>query len=169
MQVRRDRDDVDNSQIEAMRKIDEAIEGGAFVGYQTGGWRTQATIVWDIGDEHEGSVVVLEGRYEWKIKDKLQLHLGASLSWGSDDYMEAYFGVDANNSLRSGLPVFEADSDVKDINLMFQAVYKFSKQWGIFGFVYYGKLRGDAEDSPVVDIVGDKDQVFTGLMAVYTY
>jgi len=97
--------------------------------------------------------------------------LGISLftSYADDDYMETYFGVDANNRNRSGLPLYEAEGGMKDFGGMLNLAYAPWKHWGITGILGLKALIGDAADSPVVDQEGSESQLFGGVMGTYAF
>jgi outer membrane scaffolding protein for murein synthesis (MipA/OmpV family) len=95
--------------------------------------------------------------------------LGAFTTWADDDYMEAYFEIDALDSARSGLRIRSADSGIKDVGLSVSASYKPWERWGFMGIASYKRLVGDAEDSPVVDDAGDPNQFTAGILVVYNW
>jgi len=103
-------DDVDNNKVKRMREIDEAIELGAFVGYTTGNWHVSLQTASDVNDAHDGLVMTLEGGYTLPLDQGVRLGMSLLASYADDDYMDTYFGVDADNAGRSGLPQYEADS-----------------------------------------------------------
>lgn len=63
-------DDVDNDRVKRMQEVDEAIEIGAFVEYQTGNCHMSLQVANDFNDAHEGLLVTLEGGYTLPIKAK---------------------------------------------------------------------------------------------------
>ncbi|MEA2079519.1 MAG: MipA/OmpV family protein [Pseudomonadota bacterium] len=169
LQYRLERDDVDNNQVDDMKKVDDAIELGAFVGLRSGHWSTELAFAGDVSDEHDGYLVYLKGAYDWPVNDSFLLQIGAHGTWADSNYMDTYFGVDKNNRGRSTLPDYNADSGIKDAGLDLTGIYHFNKKWGMVGSVGWTRMFGDAEDSPLVDggsrAVGDENQ-YRGVLAV---
>ena len=170
------RSNVDDNVVDRMKDIDGTIEVGAF-----GGWRwiseddlrqrfsvgTEA--LFDVGGEHDGYTISASVRYFQPVARPLTLSIGASLTYGSGDYMDTYFGVSGADSARSGLSPFKADSGLRDIRVPLMAMFSFSQNWHVIGGVIYSRLLGDAADSPVVDDRGSKDQLFTGIGIAYAW
>lgn len=167
LQFRSERDDVDNNKVDKMREVDSAIEAGAFVGLQSGPWGGSLTYSTDVSDEHDGSLIELEGSYTTAMNERLRLTFGANLTYADDDYMETYFGVNAADAAASGLPTYSADSGLKDFGLTISGQYQLDGNWGLIGNLSYDRLLNDAKDSPLVDDEGDKNQ--WGALIAVTY
>jgi outer membrane scaffolding protein for murein synthesis (MipA/OmpV family) len=105
----------------------------------------------------------------------MQLLIAALVSYASDDYMETYFGVNAENSVRSNLPghdalpEYKADAGIRDVGLLAVLQYNLNNNWGLSGLLKYSCLIGDAADSPLVDDIGDPNQLMTGLLVNYSF
>ena len=169
LQYRMKRDGVDNFQVDNMRKVDAATELGAFLGWSGDKFKLGTTYVADVSDEHDGSVWYFNGDYDIPINDSFLMNIGAHMAWASDDYMESYFGVDSRNRGSSTLPDYRASSGIKDAGLSLLGHYKFNQSWGMLGLVSYTRMLNDAEDSPLVDDVGDKNQVKGFLAVTYSF
>ena len=65
--------------------------------------------------------------------------------------MEAYFGVNATQSARSGLPEYKAEAGLKRVDLSASATYILTDKWLLRGEAGVGVLTGDAADSPIVE------------------
>ena len=170
LQYRLKRDnDVDDNKVSRMKEADAATEAGLFAGIKAGPWSTELAFASDISDNHSGTVIYLKGAYRTDISDKLQIQYGVGTAWASDDYMETYFGVDSNDAARSGLPRYSASSGFKDVGLNLTGNYQLNQKWGLVGVVGYTRMLNDAEDSPVVDDAGDKNQYKAVLAVTYTF
>jgi outer membrane protein len=162
-------DDVDNNKVKRMREVDEAIELGGFVGYMIDNWHVSFFVAQDVNDAHDGLVATLEAGYTMNLNPGVNLGISAFTSYASDDYMETYFGVDAENANRSGLSRYEADGGIKDLGVVANLAYAPWKNWGVTGMLGLKWLLGDAADSPVVDDEGSETQLFSGVMATYRF
>ncbi len=173
LNVRGERDDVDNDQVDAMKDIDTAIELGVVGGYDLNLDKAvlslEVELLADVSDTHEGWLLTPRLRYRRSLSDSFGVLATLSLTVASDDYMETYFGVDATDSANSGLSTFDADSGLKDVSLALGATYDVSGSWSIGVFGLYKQLLEDAADSPVVDDVGDENQFIGGIYTTYTF
>ncbi len=92
--------------------------------------------------------------------------IGISAIWADDAHMRSYYSVSPQQSARSGLRRFTAESGIKSANLSAGVTYVISERWAwsLNGSVEI--LQGDAADSPVVE--GDT-QPFVASMLTYTF
>jgi outer membrane protein len=170
LQYRAKRDDVDNDQVDNMKKVDAATELGFFFAVPFGSWKATLEFAHDISDEHDGYLVTIIGDYNMKVSDDLKMTFGASTTYASDDYMETYFQVDDKNRGTSTLPDYKADDgEIKDVGVHISANYNITEKWSVLGIAAYKMLVGDAEDSPIVDDEGDDGQMFIGAMGIYHF
>jgi outer membrane protein len=168
LNYRMGRDDVDNDQVDAMRKIDDAFEAGVFGGIDVNNLLLGIEFLADVSDEHDGYTTQATVGYRWKATPTLVITPGASLTYADSDYMGTYFSVNDYNRGGSGFSNYKADSGLKDAGFNLMANYTPWQNWGIMGLFSYKSLLNDAKDSPVVK-VGDEDQVFFGLMGTYRW
>ncbi len=169
LQYRLERSDSDDDKVDDMQDVDAATEAGAFVGFKLDRWAATLSFAGDVSDEYNGYLVYLKGGYDLPVNDDLKLTLGAHLTYADSDYMETYFGVNAKDARRSGLPRYSADSGLKDWGLSVTGRYSFTDTWGMLASVGYTRLMNDAEDSPLVDDRGDDNQVKGALAVTYSF
>ncbi len=170
------RDDVSNDTVDELSDIDDAVEVGGFFRYvlddlfRSGDeLELGVEVLADVGDAHEGLTAGLSLGYAMTFGERWRVGLDTGATYATDDYMQTYFGIDAVDAGRSGLPVFDADAGFKDVGVGATLSYNFSERWGAFGRVAYTRLIGDAADSPVVDDEGSADQFFAGLAISYRF
>jgi outer membrane scaffolding protein for murein synthesis (MipA/OmpV family) len=163
------RSDVENNQVDAMNSVSDANELGVFLGIDYQNWFVSLEFLADVGNAHDGWYSTLKGGYNWPISSSWSLSIGAHTTYADEDYMETYFGVDANNVGASGFPFYDPDGGFKDVGLDLGAIYKITNNWGARALGSYSLLVGDADDgSPVVD-AGDESQFFGALLVVYSF
>ncbi len=97
------------------------------------------------------------------------MSIGATITYGSDDYMQTYFGVDSDNAARSGLSKYSAGDGLRDIRFPIMALYSLNPNWHVSGGLIYSRLFDDASDSPIVDDRGSRDQFIAGLGVAYAW
>jgi outer membrane scaffolding protein for murein synthesis (MipA/OmpV family) len=165
---RGDRDDVDDSAVDRLEKVDNAFELGAFAGVELDQWYARLEYLQDISDEHDGYLFTLAGGYNWQVEQNSTLSFGVSTTYADSDYMETYFGIDRDNALRSGLREFGADSGIKDVAFSLGLTHRFTENWGLRVLGLYKRLTDDAADSPITDDRGDRDQFLAGALVTYT-
>lgn len=163
------RSDVDNNRVDRLENVDAAVMLGGFFGFEYANWSASIEAMADVTDGNDGSIVRLNGGYRIPIGQTLSLSLGAFTTWADDDYMQAYFEIDAANAAASGLQTFDADAGFKDVGLNLMASYKPWEHWGLMGLANYKRLLNDAEDSPVVDDEGDANQYTAGVLVFYKF
>ena len=153
----------DNDKLEGLGDVDGGIEVGGFVAYRSKPWVFKAEARQEVDSGHEGALVDLSVGTNLPVaKPLVFVELGTT--WASDDYMESFFGIDAQQSADSGLKRYNADAGIKDVNLSLPAGYPLTDRWRIAGMLEYKRLLGDAADSPVVD---DKNQFTAGIGLTY--
>ena len=164
-----ERDDVDNSRVDRLETVDTSVMLGGFLGFEYEGWSASVEAMADVADGNDGSIVRLNGGYRIPIDEALSLSVGVFTTWADDDYMQAYFEIDAADAARSGLQTFDADAGFKDVGLNLTASLKPWEHLGFMGLLSYKRLLNDAEDSPVVDDEGDANQFSGGVLVFYKF
>jgi len=168
LSYRMGRDDVDNKVVDKMDDIDNAMEVGAYALAKFDNVLLSVDFQMDVSNEHDGMLVQGNVGYRWKVSDALVVTPNVFLTYADDDYTDTYFGVNAKNVGTSELPLYKAESGLKDVGTRIIAHYTPWEQWGIMGILSYSALLEDAKDSPIVD-EGDDAQAFFGLMATYRW
>lgn len=175
---RTSRKSINDAQIEALGKIDTAIEVGADIGIKKTGVITSVydTITFDVAvlrdvtNTHDSWVITPTLSYATPLSQTVYVGASVSANHVGRGYGLTYFGVNAPQSVASGLPVYNPGKGWKDIN--FGALANFSlsgdlrRGLSIFALGNYSKLLGDFKRSPVVR---DSDQWFGGIGLAYTF
>lgn len=172
----RDDDSIDDDDVGRMRDIDGTVEAGAFVSWK---WVADedprqrfivsTDFLHDVTGEHDGFVASGSVKYFQPVSRAITLSGGLSTSYGSDDYMSTYFGVNGADAARSGLSSFDADGGFRDVRANVMAIFSLSPNWHVGAGVVYTRLVGDAADSPVVDDRGSADQLYAGVGLAYAW
>ncbi len=170
------RDDVENSQVDKMEKIDDTVDVGLTAAYV---WKNKAnprhrfisslTYYMDAGSVYNGWLVQAGARYWYPISKPIDIQVGIGATYGNSQYMDTYFGVDRKDSSRSGLKKYTADAGFRDINAQVAAVFHLSPNWHIGAGVKYFGLLSEASDSPIVEDAGDANQFIAGLGVAYSW
>ncbi len=170
------RDDVDDDVVDRMDDIDDTVEGGAFVGVEfidrsnpRKRFSADIDFLHDLGGEHDGYTISFGARGWYPVSRMFDIGIGGAFVYADGDYMSTYFDVDRSDSLRSGLPEFDADAGVKDIRINPVVVMHLSVNWHLAAGFQYRRLLGDAADSPIVDDRGSKNQWISGVGVAYSW
>jgi outer membrane scaffolding protein for murein synthesis (MipA/OmpV family) len=157
-----------NKGLEGMGDIDRTLAAGGFFNYNLGVLRFKSEIREDILGEKQGMLAIarLGTRIPWGAP---VMNVYVSSTWGSSECMQSFFGVDAVQSIRTGLPRYEADAGIRDVSLSVSSGFQFSDNWALNGQVEYQHLLGNAADSPLVEEEGSDDQFVIGLGLNYTF
>lgn len=150
-------------------KLSTTIEVGAFAQYEVSdSIRLRGELRQGIGG-HEGLVASLGADHFWRDGDDYVFSIGPRLLLANARYQRAWFGVDADSAIRSGLPQFRPDGGIYAVGATSGATYSLSPRWGLFGFGRYDRLVGDAAKSPIVRELGSKNQFSAGAGLTYTF
>ena len=170
------RSDVDDAVVSQLEEIDATWEGGAFVSYSRLSlegipWRFRIGIgaLTDLGNRHEGNTVFAWSSVWVPLHRKVFLGFGASLGYGSSDFMQTYYGVNQQDADSSGLTRFQADSGIKSYSLWPALIVQLSDKWAVGTGFLYQQLTGDASDSPIVAERGSSSQYIFGLGVGYLW
>jgi len=160
------RDQDDNDALRGMGDIRLAGEGGAFLSWGDQDWLLRGEVRQGFGG-HSG--VLADARLDRivRLRPDLIFSAGPRLTWGSGDFAETWFGVDADQSRRSGYQRF-TPKDYWFAGVAAGATWVASDRWAVIAFGEVGRILGDSADSPLVDR-GSATQGVFGLTAVYRF
>ena len=157
------RDEDDNDKLEGLGDVDSSIEVGGFLSYRQKPFRFKMEARQDADSGHEGALVELSAGKNLTFEKPL-VFIALGTTWASDNYMESFFAVDAQQSADSGLKKYDADAGIKDVSISMTSGYRITNRWRIGGKLEYKRLVGDAADSPIVD---DENQFLAGISLSY--
>lgn len=159
----RDEDDADR--LNGLGDIDFAATVGAKASYSWNGFEVYAAVDQTI-DGSESLIGTFGAEYQAPVTERLILGASVEAIIANDKHMQAYFGVDATQSVRSGLSEYKAEAGLKRVNVSASAIYMLSENWLVRGEAGVGFLTGDAADSPIVE---EKIQPSASLFVGYKF
>ncbi|SMO66719.1 MipA/OmpV family protein [Paracoccus laeviglucosivorans] len=148
-----DRDSSDYDRLQGLDDIDRAGELGLRVNYVTGPFTSYGAVRKGFGG-HDGVVGEIGTKYRFEPNDKLTLWTGAELELGDDKFTGTYFGVSDSEAVSSGYSAYDPDGGPYRANISLEARYMLTPDTSLLGKVTYGRLMGDAADSPIVEEKG---------------
>jgi outer membrane protein len=169
------RRDVDDPVVAELPEIDASLDLGWTVGAEfvdpgnaARRMRADASFRYDVTGAHGGYVLGASAS-GWTPTPFFLLGGFAAVTWGSDEYMDTYFGVSPSGAAASGLPTFNASAGTRDIAAGLVAIVPVNDRLLAGAGILYSRLLDDAADSPIVDLRGDRDQVIYGVGVAWAF
>jgi outer membrane protein len=156
------RDEGDDVALRGLGDVDPTIEVGGFADWAWGPVRASLEIRQGVGG-HEGLVAEAGVDARARLGDQVFVSVGPRIRWADGQYTQTYFGVTPTQSVRSGLPVFTAGGGVESSGINVSVGWRPNDRLVITAFGEQSVLDGDAGESPLVRLRGDKDQQRFGL------
>jgi outer membrane scaffolding protein for murein synthesis (MipA/OmpV family) len=136
--------------LKGMGNIDPSPEIGGFFNYYptreiflTSTWRYGA------GDDSDGVVIDLGTGYSAEFAPTWRLGIGVTLTLVNDRYMQSFFGVSPEQSVRSGYAPFSPEGGLRDVRASVAITHLFNPRTAITLAIGVSNLQGDAQDSPL--------------------
>lgn len=159
----------DTDDLQGLGDVDTSIELGGFVEYDIGALTLGAEARQAVNG-HEGFIADVNAEWSGRASGfgpPVFWSIGPRARFVDDSYTSAYFGVDAAQSLASGLPVYEAGGGLHSYGVGASALLPLSEDLAIITFAGYDRFTGDAADSPMVQQRGSENQASVGVFVSY--
>ena len=159
-----------NSEVGApVGRVPTTLEAGAFAQYEAkDSFRVRAELLKGLNG-HEGLVGSVGADKIWRDGDRYVFSIGPRVLFSDGRYQRAYFGVSPAASLASGLSAYRPGSGVYAVAVASGLSYQLNDRWGVFGFARYERLVGDAAKSPIIRVLGSRNQLSGGIGLNYTF
>lgn len=95
--------------------------------------------------------------------------IGPRVSFADDNYNQAYFGITAEQSARSGLREYRAKGGLLSAGIGASAIVPLTDRMSGMVLAGFDRLTDDAARSPLVEDVGSRNQATVGLGLVYRF
>ncbi len=172
---------IDDRRVKALGEVNTAYEIGGFVGVGKTGVITSpydrlaasVSYRYDVGNAHESGIWQPTVSYFTPLSQKAAVGIFVSGERAAGKYARTYFSVSPQQSLASGLPVYNARGGWKNWSLGVAGTYALSGDllhgWKAVGGVNYRRLLNDYADSPLTSIAGSRTQWLAALGVAYTF
>jgi MipA family protein len=146
------RDQDDGRLLRGLGDIDGGLVAGAYTGFTLGAFQFDATILEKVTGDDSGPEFRFGVETTQQITELTRIVARVGTTFASDDYMQTYFGVTPAQSRNSkaGLAAYTPDAGIKDVFFEIGGTMDLSDRWLLKAGGRYGRLLGDAADSPVV-------------------
>lgn len=118
---------------------------------------------------HHGVVADISADAFVDLTDTLRVSGGPRLSIASDDYFEAYYGVNPAESAASGYGQYSPNGGLKSVGVGAAITWKATEKVETTAYAEYSRLTGPAADSTIVSQGGSKNQLLVGVAATYRF
>lgn len=159
----------DTDDLRGLGDVDTSIELGGFVEYELGAITLSAEARQAVTG-HEGFVADVSAEWSGRANPfgpPVFWSVGPRARFVDESYADAYFGVDAAQSVASGLPVYSAGGGLHAYGVGASALLPLSEDLAVVTFAGYDRLTGDAADSPLVRLRGSENQASVGVFVSY--
>jgi len=170
------RENVEDPVVNRLPGIGGGVEAGAFAGYHyinTNGvpWRLRIGVsaLSAVAGDATGAHVTPYASFWMPLSRIVFVGLGSGFTWSSESFMQQRFGVTPSASVSSGLPVYSAESGVRQVYAWPAVIVRLSEHWFGGAGAFYQRLTGDAADSPIVTQRGDPNQWSAGVGVGYAW
>ena len=147
-----------------MGDVKAAAEVGGFVERQLGArrqWRVRGEVRRGFGG-HEG--VIADASVDYQLRfGRTIASVGPRITAATSAYTQTYFGIDAGQSLRTGLSRYDADGGIVSYGLGGVVIRPLDRRSVVTLFTGLNRLGAPAGDSPLIRERGRRTQVTLGL------
>jgi outer membrane scaffolding protein for murein synthesis (MipA/OmpV family) len=161
-----------NPDLEGLGRIKRSPELGVFAkAIWPGQLSLRLSASQGIARGHEGTLVTLEGSAQVfrSAGESVTGYLGASTTWSSAPYARTFFGIDAEQSANSGIPMYDPGNSMRDASVSATLRWVLNSNWTVNSTAEYSRLLADVAGSPIVKDYGSADQVSVGIILTRTF
>jgi outer membrane protein len=156
----------DDERLRGLGDIERTVRAGVFASYAKDWLILRASATSDVAGHHQGTLVRFDVLGRYSPFERLLLSAGPGLTWASAQREQTFFGIDANQSARSGRPQYTAGSGIESLRFSVAARYLISTKWSVAASYSAARLQGDAAASPITQ---SKSQNVYGAFASYRF
>ncbi|HEV3431870.1 MAG TPA: MipA/OmpV family protein [Paraburkholderia sp.] len=160
------RDTSDDFHLHGLPDINRTAHATLFGSYNLDWLSVVGAVSQDIAGEKEGTTASLDVLGRYHPGSKWTLSAGPGITWGSAQYNQTFFGVDAAGSARSGLAAYSPGAGIAALRVTAGASYLLTKHWSFGARVVATRLPGVVGNSPIVE---KKTQMTYGAFAGYSF
>jgi outer membrane protein len=163
------RDEDASPKLMGMGDVGDSFEMGGFVEWRPGWAVIGLEFGQDVAGGHHGMIGAAYAGSQLPLGGGFYLEGGAQVTWVSGNYMDRNFGVNAAQSLATGLPEFNPGSGIKDVAGRIGVRFNKWKHWDFTSYVAYSRLMNGAADSPLVRLRGSPNQFMWSISGEYRF
>ncbi len=135
--------------IEGLDDIDPYVKLGAYGIIKVDNFKVDVGFDHDVMGSTDGGILDVGLGYGFRFPTRTAFDVRVGSRFATKSWMESYYGVSLAESLRSGLPVYDAGAGFKDISLSGNLTQSITDHWSLLAYARIQRLTGDADESPV--------------------
>jgi outer membrane protein len=159
----------DSSDLTGTRSVDWAFEFGLGARYRYD-WIQGSVELCQGFNGHNRQVAEFGLDFITNPSDRIEFVFGPRATWGSEDYMQTYFGVTAAEAASPGsvLAPYSADAGFKTVGIEARANYAFNEKTVLHIKGGWNRFIGEAANSPIVK-TGSNNEFTVGMGISYRF
>jgi outer membrane protein len=163
------RNSSDSNELQGLDDVDWALEVGLGMAYRHD-WIRGFVEVRQGFNGYSGQVADFGIDFIANPTEDLQIMAGPRAGWGSDDYMDTYFGISGGEADKSALytQAYDAEAGFNTVGVAATASYDLTDDVTFHLRGGWDRLIGDAADSPIVK-EGSENQFYGGAGLSYRF
>lgn len=164
------RNSSESNELEGLDDVDWALEVGLGMAYRHD-WLRGFVEVRQGFNGHSGQVAEFGVDFIANPTEDLQIMAGPRAGWGSDDYMDTYFGITGGDADKSELyknQAYDAEAGFSTVGVAATASYDLNDDFTFHLRGGWDRLIGEAADSPIVK-EGSENQFYGGAGISYEF
>lgn len=160
--------------LQGMGTIEASADIGGYVAYERGAFAAKLDVR-QASNTDLGLIATLSARYTVMIPLSSRsgppaiFSIGPRMSIVDDKYSQTYFGVTAEQSMRSGMREYRAKGGLLSAGVGASAIVPLNNRLSAMVLAGYDRLTEDAARSPLVEDRGSRNQATVGLGLVYRF
>lgn len=156
----------DDTEFKTLNKRKASVNAHASYMYITPVGGFELKMATDVLGKSKGQIITLAHRSKFDLLDnKLELYPKFGVAWHSANYNDYYYGVSANEAIKSGIAQYQAKSGYSPFASI-SAKYQLGEHVGLFAHQRLEWLSSSQKSSPLTD---DKLQSSTHLGLTYRF
>lgn len=119
-------------------------------------WKPDGDWTWNLGVNADllghgsGWIADLGAARTWTLGPQTRLQFAAALTFGSDTYLQSWYGITPDQAQRTGYAVYTPGNGFRDLGAGLTLRHEFSKHWGSYVNAGVSEHIGAARHSPLV-------------------
>lgn len=163
------RDDGTSDDLKGMKPVKLGGEAGLFAELYPVDWMRARVEVRHGIRSHQGVVADIAVDAFHDVTPTVRVSAGPRMFVASKDYYEAFYGVDENHALLSGLKPYNPKGGIGSVGAGGAVTWKTTDKITTSLFAEYDRLTGPAADSSLVKQRGSKNQFTVGVSGSYRF
>lgn len=158
------------SQADGLKDVPWGGEVGGFMEFYPTDWFRLRSELRHGVRAHNGIVGELAGDAFYDVTPAIRVSGGPRMSFASEKYLDTYYGINAEESVASGLSVYDPDGGgITSAGLGGAVTWMTTDKITTSLYAEYTKLQGKAARSSLVSERGSRHQLTVGVSATYRF